>query len=67
MAGDLFDNWLDPLEAAVRARSSEFIEELLRAELDAALARPRCGRSQMAGMKQGPAFGATATAAGRGR
>src|SRR6266436_3999321 len=30
MAGDLFDNWFDPLEAEVRARSREFIEELLR-------------------------------------
>ena len=49
MAGDLFDNWFDPLEAEVRARSREFIEELLRAELDAALSRPRYGRSPMSG------------------
>jgi len=28
MAGDLFDNWFDPLETEVRARSREFIEEL---------------------------------------
>jgi putative transposase len=49
MAVDLFDNWFDPIEAEVRARSREFIEELLRGELDAALARPRYGRSQMAG------------------
>src|SRR4030088_3164262 len=48
-AVDLFDNWFDPLEAEVRARAREFIEELLRGELDAALARPRYGRSQMAG------------------
>src|ERR1700694_1587920 len=48
MAGDLFDNWFDPLEAEVRARAREFIEELLRGELDAALARPRYGRSKMA-------------------
>jgi hypothetical protein len=40
MAGDLFDNWFDPLEAEVRARSREFIEELLRGELEAALSRP---------------------------
>jgi transposase-like protein len=34
----------------VRARSREFIEELLRGELEAALARPRYGRSrQMTG------------------
>jgi putative transposase len=49
MAVDLFDNWFDPIETDVRARSRQFIEELLRGELDAALARPRYGRSQMAG------------------
>src|SRR5712675_2022969 len=49
MAVDLFDNWFDPIETEVRARSREFIEELLRGELDAALARPRYSRSQMAG------------------
>src|SRR3954463_13544025 len=48
-ASRLFDNWFDPLEAEVRARSRDFIEELLRAELDASLSRPRYGRSQMAG------------------
>jgi putative transposase len=53
MAGDLFDNWFDPLEAEVRARSRQFIEELLRAELDASLARPRYGRSRMAGNEEG--------------
>src|SRR5258707_6286413 len=49
MAVDLFDNWFDPIETEVRARSRQFIEELLRGELDAALARPRYGRSQMPG------------------
>ena len=53
MAGDLFDNWFDPLEAEVRARSRQFIEELLRAELDSSLARPRYGRSRMAGNEEG--------------
>src|SRR6195256_5076238 len=48
MVDDLFDNWFDPIETEVRARAREFIEELLRGELDAALARPRYGRSQMA-------------------
>ena len=47
-APQLFDNWFDPIEAEVRARSRQFIEELLRGELDAALARPRYQRSQMA-------------------
>jgi transposase-like protein len=49
MAVDLFDNWFDPIETEVRARSRQFIEELLRGELDAALARPRYGRNQTAG------------------
>src|SRR2546429_1841839 len=49
LAVDLFENWFDPIETEVRARSRQFIEELLRGELDAALARPRYGRSQMAG------------------
>jgi transposase-like protein len=48
-AVDLFDNWFDPIETEVRVRAREFIEELLRDELDTALARPRYGRSQMAG------------------
>src|ERR1700724_3797610 len=45
----LFDNWFDAIETEVRARAREFIEELIRGELDAALARPRYGRSKMAG------------------
>ncbi len=49
MAVDVFDNWFDPIETEVRARSRQFIEELIRGELDAALARPRYGRSQMTG------------------
>src|SRR5471030_2133946 len=53
LAVDLFDNWFDPIEAEVRARAREFIEELLRGELDAALARPRYGRSQVAGSEGG--------------
>ena len=44
-----FDDWFDPIESEVRARSRQFIEELLRGELDAALARPRYGRSEIAG------------------
>jgi site-specific DNA recombinase len=43
-AVDLFDNWFDPIETEVRARAREFIEELIRGELDAVLARPRHGR-----------------------
>src|SRR6201996_1924812 len=48
-AVDLFDNWFDPIETELRARAREFIEELLRGELDTALARPRYGRSEGAG------------------
>src|SRR4249919_3386690 len=47
-ASRLFDNWFDPIETEVRARAQEFIEELIRGELDAALARPRYGRGQKA-------------------
>ena len=44
-AVDLFDNGYDPIETEVRARAREFIEELIRSELDDALARPRYQRS----------------------
>ena len=49
LAVELFDNWFDPIETEVRARSRQFIEDLIRGELDAALARPRYGRGKMAG------------------
>src|SRR5438477_8754785 len=49
LAVDVFDNWFDPIETEVRDRARQFIEELIRGELDATLARPRYGRSQMAG------------------
>jgi len=43
-AVDLFDNWFDPIETGVRDRVREFVEELIRGELDAVLARTRYGR-----------------------
>src|SRR5271156_4349203 len=49
MAVDLFDNWFDPIEIEVRALGREFIEEMIRGELDTVLARPRYSRSQVAG------------------
>ncbi|MEH2565637.1 transposase-like protein [Bradyrhizobium sp. AZCC 2289] len=49
LAVDLFDNWFDPIESEVRVRSRQFIEELIRDALDAALARPRYERSKIAG------------------
>ena len=52
-ATGLFDNWFDPIESEVRARAREFIEELIRGELDAVLARPRYGRGQKAADEAG--------------
>src|SRR5207342_3626252 len=49
MTVGLFDNWFDPIESEVRARAREFIEEMIRGELDTMLARPRYGRSQIPG------------------
>jgi putative transposase len=43
----LFDNWFDPIESALRERARNFIEELIRGELTAALDRPRYGRRGM--------------------
>ena len=43
-AAYLFDNWFDPIETGIRGRVREFIDELIRQELDDALARPRYGR-----------------------
>jgi transposase-like protein len=48
-APHLFDDWFDPIEVEVRDRARQFIEELIRGELDEALARPRYGRSKTAG------------------
>jgi putative transposase len=45
-AVDLFDDWFDPIETGVRERVREFIQELIGAELDGALARPRYGRTK---------------------
>jgi putative transposase len=44
MASHLFDDWFDPIEAGIRDRVREFIEEMIRGELDAVLSRPRYGR-----------------------
>jgi putative transposase len=45
----LCDDWFDPLENGVRTRIGGFIEELLEAELDAALGRDRYEWPRMAG------------------
>src|SRR4030081_2039597 len=57
MAVDLFDNWFDPIETEVRARAREFIEEMIRGELDTVLARPRYSRSQKAGNEERAGMG----------
>jgi transposase-like protein len=49
MAVDLFDTWFDPIETEVRTRARDFIEEMIRGELDTALGRRRYRRSQMTG------------------
>ena len=51
-AVDLFDNWFDPIETEVRSRAREFIEELIRGELDAVLVRSRYGQIPMAGSEE---------------
>jgi putative transposase len=40
----LFEDWFDPIESGIRDRVRELIEEMIRGELDAVLARPRYGR-----------------------
>src|SRR5436309_1358528 len=45
-AAHRFDNWFEPIESSVRDRVRGFIEELIRCELDEALARPRYARAK---------------------
>lgn len=40
----LFDDWFDPIEAAVRDRVRDFIQAMIEGELDEKLQRPRYGR-----------------------
>ena len=53
MAVDLFDNWFDPIEAAVRARARESIEGLIRGELDTVLSARVTGEAKWPAMKKG--------------
>lgn len=55
-AAFLFDDWVDPIEAAVRQQVRGFIERLMHEELEAALRRARYGRA--------PKTGEAASAAG---
>jgi transposase-like protein len=43
-AAHLFDDWFDPIEAAVRDRVRGFIQAMIEGELDGTLERPRYGR-----------------------
>jgi putative transposase len=49
----LFGNWFDPIEMGVRTRVRSFIEELIEAELEEALSRPRYGRAARTGAGDG--------------
>jgi putative transposase len=40
-AEPLFDNWFDPIEAGLRDRARDFLQDMLEAELDEVLARSR--------------------------
>jgi len=44
VCSQLFDDWFDPVEVGFRQRIRGFIEEMIAAELDAVLARPRYER-----------------------
>jgi putative transposase len=39
-----FGNWFDPVETILRSKVRGFLETMIEAELEAALARPRYGR-----------------------
>ena len=43
-SSQLFDDWFDPIETRIRDQVRGLIEEMIRSELDAVLARPRYGR-----------------------
>jgi putative transposase len=46
--GPVFEDWFDPIESSLRERVRGFIEEMVRSELDAVLARPRYARRTQA-------------------
>jgi putative transposase len=52
-AGDLFDNWFDPIEAGLRDRVHEFLHAMFEGELDMVLSRPRYERSKESGDEGG--------------
>ncbi len=46
--GSLFEDWFDPIESGPREKVRDFIEEMIRSELDTVLARPRYARRPQA-------------------
>jgi putative transposase len=50
----LFEDWFDPIEKGIRERVRGFIEELIEAELEEALSRPRYGRAAPTGAGNAP-------------
>jgi hypothetical protein len=46
----LFEDWFDPIESGLR----DFIEEMIRSELDAVLARPRYARQRTGAPEANP-------------
>src|SRR5215471_13116276 len=50
----LFDDWFGPIETGVRERVRGFIEELIEAELEEALSRPRYSRAAATGAENAP-------------
>lgn len=69
-SAQLFEDWFDPIESAVRAQVRHFIEGLIEAELEEVLARPRYRHRAKVG--DGPGNGprpsaGTGMATGHGR
>ena len=50
----LFEDWFGPIEKGVRERVRGFIEELIEAELEEALSRPRYSRAAATGAGNAP-------------
>ena len=65
MTVDLFDNRFDPIESEVRARARQFIEEMIRGELDTVLPGRVTGEARLPAMKKEPRTTARARACSR--
>lgn len=73
ITAELFDNWFDPIEAAVRERVREFIQAMIEDELEVMLFAPaiwqasegRCGAALRSCRDGPPPWSATTIAAGQ--